>query len=126
MQAVIFTLFPFVYNYVHSLFPHNLCFRPYIIKFDTLDSYNSKSKLLKTQKKSCITFDCSGYGNSKTFKIAQSKGVAWFLENFNWIGFLRFLNTLGFNATVSLPFIALVEVSCFILYLLFLLRFHFK
>lgn len=38
MQAVIFTLFPFVYNYVHSLFPYNLCFRPYIIKFDTLDS----------------------------------------------------------------------------------------
>lgn len=24
--------------------------------------------------------------------------MAWFLENFNWIGFLRFLNTLDFYA----------------------------
>ena len=30
--------FPFVYNHVHSLFPYNLCFRPYINEVYTLDS----------------------------------------------------------------------------------------
>lgn len=47
------------YNYVHSLFPHNLCFRPYIYKFYILD-YNNKNTILKTQKKSYVTLTAVG------------------------------------------------------------------